>query len=380
MKKLLIYISIVVFFISCRSGEIEYPDYTYQTVYFPVQYPVRNIQLGESRWDNSIDLDSSFTIGVNVSGMYNNTENRDVYVRYAPELVTNADTVMLTELGDTIKVLPSSYYTPDLSTLEKIIIPAGSFDGRIKIKLNSKFYNDPKTIGVRYVIPLVILPKSLRDTVFTGVRPMSYILTKTLAVTKDSVLIGKPVSGLRYPNRVITGNWEAGFTPMDFTLYGVKYTNKYHGNYFHYGTESLVKAPAAPVVKRYNTTKNIENSTITMLKTISLTESTIDRLGGTNLGAKYTLKLKFNADKTIALSSVPTPTNDHVVVTGTGKFLDSNEGIAWGGKGRKTIILDYSFTDATGVHSCKDTIVYRTDAITYQDFKVRQLVGKRPLK
>lgn len=375
MKKLLIYISVVVFFISCKSGDIEYPDYTYQTVYFPVQNPVRNIQLGESRWDNSIDLDSSFTIGVNISGMYKNTQSRDVYVRYAPELVTNADTVMLTDLGDTLKVLPPSYYTPDLSTLDKIVIPAGSFDGRIRIKLNSKFYNDPKTVGVRYVIPLVILP-SKKDTIFTGIRPISYILAKDVPTTLDSVLIGRATVGLKYPNRLITANWQAGFLPMDYTLFGVKYTNKYHGNYFHYGTDSTFKAPALPVVKRYNTSNVLENSTITMLKTISLTESTIDRLAGTNLGAKYTVKMKFNADKTISLTSVPSlPLNDHVVVTGTGKFKEANEGIAWGGKGRKTIILNYKFTDTNGEHRCTDTIVYRTDAIVYQEFKVRQTIS-----
>jgi hypothetical protein len=118
-----------------------------------------------------------------------------------------------------------------------------------------------------------------------------------------------------------------------------------------------------------------------MLKTISLTESTIDRLAGTNTGAKYTIKLKFNADKTIGLTSVPSlPLNDHVVVTGTGKYIEPKDGISWGGKGRKTIVLKYSFTDTNGLHNCTDTIVYRTDAIVYQDFKVRQLVGKRPLK
>lgn len=45
------------------------------------------------------------------------------------------------------------------------------------------------------------------------------------------------------------------------------------------------------------------------------------------------------------------------VVSSTGKFLDSNERKAWGGKGRKTIILDYAFTDGNGgVHSSKITV------------------------
>lgn len=380
MKKLFIYISIAVLIVSCRSNEIEYPDYTYQTVYFPVQYPVRNIQLGESRYDNSLDLDSSFTIGVNISGMYNNTKERIVYVRYAPELVANADTTLLTDLGDTIKVLPANYYTPDLSTLDKIVIPAGSFDGRIKIKLNSKFYSDPKTIGVRYVIPLVIVPSN-KDTIFTGIRPISYILGKSTPTTLDSVLIGQPVIGLKYPNRMIIANWQAGFMPMDYTLFGVKYTNKYHGNYFHYGVDSTYKANVL-TTKRYSTS-TIEANTITLLKTVSLTESTIDRLGGTNLATalnkfKYMMKLKFNNDKSIELSTVPNPpTNDAVVIAGNGRYLEPKDGISWGGKGRKTIILKYKFTDTNGEHRCTDTIVYRTDAIVYQDFKVRQTVSLR---
>lgn len=353
MKKLLIYISIAIFFISCASNEIEYPDFTYQTVYFPVQYPVRNIELGESRFDNSIDLEHAFTIGVNISGMYKNTKERVVYVRYAPELVTKSiktgnDTILLTDLGDTIKVLPTSYYTNDLSTLEKIVIPAGSFDGRIRINLTDAFFDDAKSIGVRYVIPLVILP-----------------------TTKDSVLIGRPVVGLANPNRLTTSNWKSGFTPMDYTLFGIKYTNKFHGNYFYFGVDNINKAGVL-TTKKYST-QFIESNTITFLKTVSLNQNSIDRLGGTNIGAKYTVKLKINEDKTITLTSVPSlPLNDGVVVTGSGILKEDNDGVVWGGKGRKTIILNYSFTNSDGVHSCNDTLVYRTSNITYQDFKIKQ--------
>ena len=129
MKKLFIYISIATFIVSCTNADIEYADYTYQTVYFPVQYPARTLVLGESRYDNAIDLEHAFTIAVNIGGMYENTKDRVVYVKYAPELVTST---LYTEKGDTLKVLPSGYYTPDLSKLDKIVIPAGSFDGRVR--------------------------------------------------------------------------------------------------------------------------------------------------------------------------------------------------------------------------------------------------------
>jgi len=342
MKKILIYISIAIFITSCTSDEVEFPDYTYQTVYFPVQYPVRNLVLGESRYDNSIDLEHAFTIAVNIGGMYKNTKDRIVYVKYAPELVNNAPLLTNSTPADTIKVLPTSYYTPDLSTIDKIVIPAGSFDGRIRINLNEKFFMDPKTVGVKYVIPFVILPS-----------------------TEDSVLTGKATPGLTNPNRLITADWQSGFTPMDYTLFGIKYTNKYHGIFFHYGIDKIYNNNVLITTKKYST-PFIENNTVTMVKTVSLTESTIDRLGGSSVGAKYTIKLKFNDNKTISLSGMP----GGVVVAGSGVYKEAKDGVVWGGKGNQTIILDYNYSDTDGVHKCNDTLVYRTNGITFEEFKL----------
>ena len=344
MKKLLIYISIAIFIVSCSNSEIEFPDFTYQTVYFPVQYPVRTLVLGESRYDTSIDLEKAFTIGVNIGGMYKNTKDRTIYVKYAPELVNSVLLTTTATPADTIAVLPPNYYTPDLTTLEKIVIPAGSFDGRIRINLKDEFFNDPKTIGVKYVIPLVILP-----------------------TTEDSVLTGRPIPGIINPNRFITANWQSGFLPMDYTLFGIKYTNKYHGNYFHYGVDNLYVSSILVSTKRYST-PIVENNSITMVKTASLTESTINRLGGTNTGAKYTIMMKFNDTKTISLSSI----TGGVVVSGSGVYKEAKNGIVWGGKGNQTIILDYTYTDTDGVHKCNDTLVYRTNGIVYEEFKLKQ--------
>lgn len=343
MRKILVYISIVILLASCKNKEVEFPDYTYQTVYFPVQYPVRTLVLGESRYDNTIDLEHAFTIGVNISGMYNNTKERVVYVKYAPELV-NASLLLTTATpADTIRVLPASYYTPDLNTIDRIVIPAGSFDGRIKINLKEEFFNDPKSVGVQYVIPFVILPS-----------------------TEDSVLTGRAIPGLTNPNRLMAADWESGFAPMDYTLFGIKFANKYHGNYFHYGVDKLFKDNVLLSTKKYST-PIIENNTVTMVKTASLTESTIDRLGGTNTGAKYTMKLKFNDNNTVSVTSVP----DGVLVTGTGKLIEKKDGIVWGGESNTTVILDYSFTDTDGIHMCNDTLVYRTNGIVYQDFRLK---------
>lgn len=348
------YISFAILLVSCQNGEIEYPDYTYQTVYFPVQYPVRNLVLGESRYDTSIDKEHAFTIAVNVGGLYDyNGKDRVVYIKYAPELVTKSfitgnDTTVLTSLSDTLRVLPASYCKQDLTTIDRIIIPKGSFDGRIRIELTDAFFNDPKSIGVRYVLPFVILP-----------------------TTEDSVLTGRPLDGLLVkPSRLTKAHWKPGFTPMDYTLFAVKYSNIYHGNYFHYGVENLYKSDVFVSTKKYST-PFVEDNNITFVKTASLTESTIDRLGGTSIGDKYTIKLKVNDDKTITLSSVPNAKKDHVVVTGTGRVLNDNERVSWGGKPNPTIVLDYKFTDTNGEHRCKDTLVYRTNNIIFQDYVLK---------
>lgn len=342
MKKRLIYIFIVIFIASCSNADIEFEDYTYQTVYFPVQYPVRSLVLGESRYDTSIDLEKAFTIAVNVGGMYSNTKDRIIYVKYAPEIVNSS--LLITDKGDTIKVLPESYYTPNLNTIDKIVIPSGSFDGRIRINLKDEFFKDPKSVNVKYVIPLVILP-----------------------TTEDSVLTGKAVPGLANPNRLIPANWQAGFLPMDYTLFGIKYTNKYHGNFFHFGVDKLYKNNVLITTKRYST-PFVENNTVTLVKTASLTESTMDRLGGTNTGAKYTLKMKINDTKSVSISSVP----GGVVVSGSGVYKEAKDGIVWGGKGNQTFILDYSYTDTDGIHNCNDTLVYRTNGIVFEEFKLIQ--------
>jgi hypothetical protein len=355
MKKFLMYISFAIFFVSCQNSEIEYPDYTYQTVYFPIQFPVRNLVLGESRYDTSIDLEHAFTIAVNVGGIYNyNAKDRVVYIKYAPELVsksfiTGNDTTLFTTLLDTLRVLPANYCKNDLTKIDRVVIPKGSLDGRIKIELTDAFFNDPKTTGIKYVLPFVILPE-----------------------TEDSVLSGVPADGLlTKPNRLVTSNWKTGFTPMDYTLFAVKYSNKYHGNYFHYGVENLYKANVFFSTKKYSTTF-VEDNTVTLVKSTSMTENTIDRLAGSNIGAKYTVKMKINDDKTVTLTSVPNlPANDHVLVTGSGRLLEDNERVKWGGKANPTIVLNYKYTDTNGEHRCNDTLVYRTNAIVFQEFKIK---------
>jgi hypothetical protein len=346
MKKILMYVPLFLVFLSCENSDIKYDDFDYQTVYFPVQNPVRTIVLGdEIRSDNSIDLEKAFTIAANVGGLYENKENRTLSIRLAPELVpTDRETLLITNTipADTLVVLPQSYYKA--SSLSEIVIPAGKFDGRIRIDLTDAFFNDPKSVTLKYVLPLLI------------------------EKAKDSILQGKKL--VSNPLRTKVGDWEPGKRPKDYVLFAVNYANKYHGNYFHYGKDEVFKlgiTPLVPPKPAYNT-PDVERNIVSLVTTNSLSEVTINRLGGTNVGGTFQMRLKINPDNSIAISRV----KGGVAVSGTGKFIEAKEGISWGGVKHKTMYLEYEFTDAArDLHKCKDTLVYRSSGIVYREFVLK---------
>ena len=223
-----------------------------------------------------------------------------------------------------------------------MVIPKGSFAGKIRIDLTDAFFNDPKSVNLKYVLPLIINPDP---------------------VSKDSVLVGKPA--VANPSRTKRSDWLGGLTPKDYTLFAVNYTNKYHGVYFVYGLEQVYNAAGTLVTsKPYNARPVIENNVTTILSTLSLSESLLTRLGANVNNPLYQMKLKYNTDKTVSLSSV----KGGYVVTGSGSYLEPANGVVWGQQGHKTVFLDYNFKDATGqVHRCKDTLVYRSSGIVYKD-------------
>ena len=130
MKKILYLLSIVTLLFGCENQDIEFEDFAFQAVYFPYQTPVRSLMLGdEVIGDNSIDLEHAFSIGASIGGMYENTKDRVLTVQLAPELaskITDAD-------GNPLEMLPAAYYR---ATFDKIIIPAGSFFGKMRVRFN----------------------------------------------------------------------------------------------------------------------------------------------------------------------------------------------------------------------------------------------------
>src|SRR5690606_25187605 len=105
IKKIGILIAFFLFALACK--ETMFDDYNHNAVYFPFQFPVRTISLGEDVIDNTGDREHKFKIGVVIGGLYENTHDRIVYFEVDESLVDN----IATGNGDTIFALPQAYYT-----------------------------------------------------------------------------------------------------------------------------------------------------------------------------------------------------------------------------------------------------------------------------
>lgn len=339
---IILLLAVLFVFAACENQDWEFPDYTEQAAYFPNAAPVRTVNLGDSRYDNSIDKEKAFSIGVGMGGVYENNSERIISFKYAPELINNHYAVVAG--SDTLLVLPESYYT--LSESENFVIPEGEFNGTIRVNLNDNFFNDPISITGRYVLPLIIESDSSKSD------DAGYI----------SVLSGTAKEGVEDPDRLIADNWDV--QPKDYTLFGVKYVNEFNGRYLHRGVKHELDGKNGNVV---NTTvyseRFIEQDQITTLKTKSLTESHVNRVANSQ-GAEYFMKLKFNSDKSINISQIDTIT---VMVDGSGSYLNAGDEGAdvWGQQSRRTIFLDYNYEFGGTYFHCVDTLVYRDENISF---------------
>jgi len=340
MKKILLILCIVTLLFSCTNQEVEFDDFAYQAVYFPYQTPLRTLMLGdEVIGDNSIDLEHAFSIGASFGGAYSNEKDRVLKVQLAPELASKITDAS----GKVLQILPAQYYN---ATFDKIVIPAGSFFGKMRVNLTDAFFTDPLTTGLCYVIPV-------RITDAAG----------------DSILSGKPVSSVVSPDPRIPADWS--ITPKNYVLFGIKYINPVHGVYLLRGKRTNTANPVDVVTysKRF-----IDDNDMTKLTTKSLTESYMSTIGGTNkeaTNAKYSMKLTFNKDN----KSVTVAQKDasSIVVNGMGKYYSKadSEAEGYNGKKHRTIYLDYTYVDGANTYHVNDSLVFVDDDMKFEEFAVK---------
>jgi hypothetical protein len=333
MKKILVFISAILVMVSCNNKDITYQDYTYQAVYFPFQYPVRTLSLGNDLIDNSLDKQHKFNIGVSIGGLYA-TNSKDWTVGYVVDN-TLVENYLINANKDTLRVLPASYYT--LNPTGTVTIPKGSFSGLIEVQLTDVFFSDPIAIKGSYVIPL-----------------------KITATSADSILSGKPVDGLTVPpDRHIASNWVSLMAPKDYTLFGIKYVNPYHGKWLR-RCQIVEKNPTNTTVISTTVIHNIypERDQI-----VALTTNSMNSVISNFVGGSFTSTMKLTVSGT-AVTIAPVK---GAVLSATGAGTFATNGQSWGGNPYDALYLNYMYTLANG-NKCTvmDTLVFRDRGIIFQ--------------
>ena len=319
---------------SCKKNDPwKFPDFDYTTAYFPYQYPVRTLVLGEYNFDNSNDNQLKFLISATMGGVYKNNENIGIEFVVDEKLTEN----LFNNAGSTpIKPLPKAYYT--LSDNSKLTIPGGAFSGSIEVQLTPAFLNDSLAIGQNYVIPL-----------------------RMVRATTDSILQGK--SGTENADPRVPGNWV--IAPKNFTLFGVKYVNEYHGKYLLRGVSVVQGGTGTTIETNVYRQKYVEQNPVVSVKTNARRSVLYSNSIRLTSGSPGSFEMKINFDE--AGNAVLANTSRYPFpVTGTGKFVKNAD--EWGGVKRDVIYLDYQIKQGTNTHLVKDTLVFRDKDVRFEEF------------
>ena len=311
---------------SCKNGDIEFPDFDHQTVYFARQSPVRTITLGDDIYPTELDNQHRFQIYATMGGVNSNNTDRTIQVAVDETLCTGktfAD-------GSSVKPLPANYYSLSGNT---IIIPSGSIQGCVDVQLNDDFFADPLSTKVTYVLPLKMVSAS------------------------EQILSGK-----------------------DYTLYAVKYKNKYHGCWLSKGVDVITENGQQTTYDRQPA--YWEEADLVYLNTDGLRQSryqvttnvtVVNASGKSSIETKSCdLLLTFDSNDRVTVST-DTP---NCTATGSGQWERQAAKRAWGDKDRDQLTLQYdvSFsylsggTTVTTTRQTKETLVMRDRQSKLEDF------------
>lgn len=334
MKKMFKYMSaavLVLGFTGCENGDIEFPDYEKQTVYFPYQYPVRTLVMGDDEYDTTLDKQHKCQIKATFGGSYSGS-NGSVQVAVENSLVNNltfAD-------GTPIKAMPESYYSLSTTDLQF----NGTYNGTTEVQLTDAFFTDAEAVNGAYVIPLVM--KSQKG--FT------------------EILAGTPNEGAENPSRFDESAWKV--KPMDYVLYCVKYLNKFSGYWLAEGTDKITDETGTKTQERKAAT--VETRNVIQITTKSLTESILTvsyPFASKTMTAD--LLLTFDGSNNCTVSSL-TP---GVTATGSGKWEDDGAKKAWNQKDRDMIDLSYKVDFGGGnVAETTDNLIWQRSGVTLEEF------------
>lgn len=332
MKKILSGLLLLTALFACENFEKDHPDYEFTAGYFPYQFPVRTLVLGDYIFDNTNDNAHKFVISVAMGGVYENKKNREFTFQVDNSL---CDNVKFGSAGDVIQAMPTSYYT--LSSPNKIVIPKGKLNGGVDVQLADAFFNDPKAITLGYVVPLRLTGSSDVDT----------------------ILVGSSTNPHADPR--IASDWN--IAPKNITMFAVKYINEYHGNYFHYGSCQVKDGTGALKETKTYSEKYVENNTVLKLNTTGRYQVSMKMTSRSSLvTGEFTLLLTFNGKN----CTVTAPEGSAYTVSGTGEFKP--KAYNWGNKPRDGIVLKFTLTKDTQTYEADDVLVIRDRAVTLETY------------
>ena len=314
---------------SCENGDVEFPDFDYQTVYFANQTPVRTITLGDDVFPTELDNQHRCQIYATMGGVNTNKRSRTIQIAVDETLV---DGLKFAD-GSDVVAMPAGYYQLSAGS---ITIPAGEIMGCVDVQLTDAFFADAKATSLCYVIPV------------------------RMTTATDSILKGK-----------------------DYVLYAVKYKNKYHGCWLSKGTDVLSTGGVADTTLT-RMPQYWEQADLVYITTCGLSQSryevtanvTVVGSGGKSNVETKTCSLLLTMDEGERVSiSTDTP---GCTATGSGQWTRQGAKKAWGDKDRDELTLQYEVTftyesdgqTATTTRTTTETLVMRDRQSKLENFSL----------
>lgn len=333
MKKILMIFAVLAFGLhACKNFEITHPDFKYTSGFFPYQFPVRTLILGDDIYDNTNDNNHRFVISAHLGGLYENDKDRTFDIEVDNTL---ADRLLFTANGDTVRALPVKYYSLGSN---KIVIPKGEMHAGVVVQLNDEFFDDPQAIGLNYVVPIKLKGSSDVDTILTGHSE-------------------NPNADPRQPSQ-----WTVA--PKNFAMFGIKFINEFHAAYFHYGRSEVKDASNTVLEDTVYENKFLTSNPVTRLATTGRHQvSATIFLRSAVMTGEVTMVLDFNGNN----CTISAPAGADYTITGNGEFKKG--AYEFGGKPRNGIVLDYVVSRAGQTYTASDVLVVRDREVVLETYQ-----------
>lgn len=315
--------------VSCKNADNDFPDHQDGvSAYFPYQYPVRTLILGEDPGsDNSLDNQGKCMIIATQGGAY---KSRNLKIDV---VVDDALTANLTfPDGTPVKPMPSNYYSLASTTLTKV----ADYQFGTVVTLTDAFFADPESVNETYVIPVRMVK----------------------AIGADYIVAGTPLVPDSNPALTDASAWEV--QPKDFVLYCVRYINEWTGSYCRRGTDKIIDNITGDVSTAERKEQFVERDEVVYITTKSVNTAIFPvsvqyNDGNTISTLTCDLLLTFDGQGNCNITT-DTP---GMSVSGTGKWVKDGEKHSINNEDCDALYLKYTVNFGPVTYETDDILVMR---------------------